>query len=68
LVFASIGLIRPCLAAAPHHAKPKGQQSIWLLFVSEKGMAKSRRGTVLDPLWLKCFRGVADAPQIFTFS
>jgi hypothetical protein len=65
LVFASIGLIRPCLAAAPHHAKPKGQQSFWLSFVSENGMAKSRRGTVHDLLWLKCFRAVADTPQIF---
>jgi DNA-3-methyladenine glycosylase len=28
-------------------------------------MAKSRRGTGLGPVWLKCFRGVAGAPQIY---
>jgi hypothetical protein len=33
--------------------------------VSEKGMAKSRRGTLLSAVWLKCFRRVADAPQIY---
>jgi hypothetical protein len=36
--------------------------------VSEKGMAKSRRRTVLDPVWLKCSKGVAGAPQPSTFN
>jgi hypothetical protein len=36
----------------------------WLI-VSEKGMAKSRRGTVRATVWLKCFRGVAETPQSF---
>jgi len=28
-------------------------------------MAKSRRRLAPTPVWLKCFRGVADAPQVF---
>jgi hypothetical protein len=43
----------------------KARQLFQASIVSEKRMAKSRRGTLLDPVWLKCFRGVAHAPQIY---
>jgi hypothetical protein len=49
--------------------KTKKARQLFLAFiVSEKGMAKSRRGSVLARVWLKCFRGVADTPQVFALS
>jgi hypothetical protein len=71
LVFASIDLSAPGLPATLHDAEPKNQKARLLFLasiVSEKGMAKSRHGSILNPVWLKCFRGVADVPQIFALS
>jgi hypothetical protein len=49
--------------------KTKEARQLFLAsIVSENGMAKSRRGSVLNPVWLKCFSGVADAPQNFALS
>jgi hypothetical protein len=58
-------LIRPGLPAALHHAKPKSAAPFSALIISENGMAESRRETDLGSVWLKCFRGVAGAPQIY---
>jgi len=46
----------------------KAQQLFLACILSEKGMAKSRRRTVLNRVWLKCFRGVADEPQDFALN